>query len=142
MPCNRAIATPGEAGVQEEQARVPEEMPPVKDSSHDGTSTEPVAPSTPAAATPEPRAPEDTGRGDVASEAPAPCTESDNHHDHVALPEASVHEQEVVGAEGGEEVPAEVSNAPVMASSPGELPNGHEETSHPANPIDEQSDLQ
>lgn len=139
MPCNRATATPGEAGVQEEQARVPEEAPPVKDSSKDGNSTEPIAPSTPAAATPEPRTPEDTGRGDVASEAPAPCTDSD---DHVALLEASVHEQEVFGAGGGEEAPAEVPNPPVMASSPGELPNGQEETSHPANPIDEQSDLQ
>ena len=139
MPCNRATATPGEAGVQEEQARVPEEAPPVKDSSKDGTSTEPIAPSTPAAATPEPRTPEDTGGGDVASEALAPCTDSD---DRVALLKASVHEQEVVGAGGGEEAPAEVPNPPVMASSPGELPNGHEETSHPANPIDEQSDLQ
>lgn len=128
--------------MQDEQACVPEEAPPVKDSSKDGTPTEPIAPSTPAAATPEPQSPEDTGRGDVASEAPATCTETDDHHDHVALLEASVHDQEVVGAGGGEEAPVEVSNPPVMASSLGELPNGHEETSHQANPIDEQSDLQ
>lgn len=134
MLCNRAIATPGEAGVQEEQACVPEEGSAVKDSSKDGTSTEPIAPST---AT---QAPEDTSR-EVPSETLAPGTQSDDH-DHVAHPEELVHELEVVGEGGGEEVPAEVSNPQVVTSSPGELPNGHEETSHPASSMNEQSDLQ